>query len=144
MDDAAFRGSDLCSTIALRTPARRMLPIRADDRIATRDAWLARIPTSVRARIRGADIARKVAYATTQRRARLRVTVLGNPFSLIQDETARGNEARRLKHHLTKQASWRGPRIQGGEHRRPRQQEALAQIRPTDPALSPRHRLQAD
>ena len=53
MDEAAVRGPARCTPSARRAPARRGLPIRADDRLATRDAWLARIPTSVRARIRG-------------------------------------------------------------------------------------------
>jgi len=144
MDDAAFRGSDLCSTIALRTPARRMLPIPAGDRIATRDAWLARIPTSVRARIRRGGIARKVAYANARGRACPRVAVLGDPFPLLQDATVQGDEACRFVHHLTKQTMRRGPLIQGVEHRWSRQQDALAQIHTTDPALGPRYRLQAD
>ena len=144
IEEASFRGTDLCITIALRAPARRMLTILADDRIATLDAWLARIPTSVRARIRGGCIDMKVAYANALRRACPRVGVLVDPFHIIQDATARVNEARRLEQNLTKKTIRRWPLIKGVENLRPRQQEALAQIQTTYPALGQLHRLKED
>ena len=144
IDEAAFRGTARCIPSALRAPARRVLPIRADDRLAPRDAWWARIPTSVRARLRGGCLDMKVAYANALRRACPRGAVLVDPFHIIPDATARGEEARRLEQTLTQQTIRRGPRIQGVEHRRPRQPEALAPIQTTYPALGPRHRLKED
>ena len=144
LDEAAFRGTDRCIPIALRAPERRVLTIRADDRLATRDAWFARIPAAGRARIRGGGIDMKVAYAKALRRACPHVAVLVDPFPLIQDGTARVDAARRLEQTLTQHPIRRWPLIKGVEHLRPRQQEALAQIQTTYPALGPRHRLKED
>lgn len=48
---------------------------------------------------------------------------------------------RRVEQPLTKKMIRRGPLIKRIEHRRPRPQQALAQIQPIYPALGPRHRL---
>ena len=72
------------------------------------------------------------------------MALLVDPCPIIQDGTARVDEARRLEHSLTQQTIRRGPRIKDVEHRRPRQCEAVARIHATYPVLGPLHRLKED
>jgi transposase len=89
IDEASFRGTDWCITMALLAPERRLLTILADDRIATRDAWFARIPADVRARIQGVGIARTAAYRKAIQRGGPHTQVVRDPFHRVQDGTHR-------------------------------------------------------
>ncbi len=137
-------GTDRCLPIALRAPERRVLTIWADDRIATRDAWFARLPPDGRARIRGGGLAMQGAYRKAWQRAYPRVQVLVDPFRLVKEGTLpRRDGARRDKQTVTHTTLRRWPLVKGG-HRRPHQAEALATIPATDPALGALHRLKED
>ena len=144
VDEASFRGSDLCITMALLAPERRVLTILADDRIATLDAWFARIPADVRARIRGVCIDMKAAYRKAIQRGCPHAQVVLDPFHLVQDGTRRLDEVRRLEPEATGTPIRRWPLIKGVEHLRPRQAEALAAMQAAYPALGTLHRLKED
>ncbi len=144
IDEASFRGTDRCLTIALLAPERRVLTIWADDRIATWDAWFARIPPDGRARIRGGGIDMKGAYRQAIQRACPRAPVLVDPFHIVKEGTHRREEARRDEQDVAGASIRRWPLIKGVEHRRPDQAAALATIPATDPALGALHRLKED
>ena len=144
IDEASFRGTDLCITIALLAPERRVLTILADDRIATLDAWFARIPPDGRARIRGGCIDMKVAYRKAIQRACPRAQVLVDPFHIVKEGTHRLDEARRDEQDVAGTSIRRWPLIKGVEHRRPHPAAALATLPATYPALGALHRLKED
>ncbi len=143
-DDASFRGTDRCLPIALLAPERRVLTIWADDRIATRDAWFARLPPDGRARIRGGGIDMKVAYRQAIQRACSHAQVLVDPFHSVKEGTPRRDAARRDEQDVAGTSMRRWPLIKGVEHRRPHPAAALATIQATDPALGALHRLKED
>ena len=140
IDEASFRGPDLCITMALWAPARRLLTILADARLATLDGWFARIPADVRARIRGIGIDMTSAYRKAIPRACPHAQVVRDPVHLLQDGTRRLDEVRRLAPEATGRPLRRGPLLKGVEQRRPRQAEALAAIRHAYPTLGALHR----
>ena len=144
IDEASFRGTDLCITIALLAPERRVLTILANDRIATRDAWFARLPADVRTRSRGVCIDMNAAYRKAIQRACPHAHGVLDPFHLVQDGTHRLDEVRRLEQTATGTPIRRRPLLKGVEHLRPRQAEALAAIQATYPALGALHRLKED
>jgi len=144
IDAAAFRGTDLCITSALRAPARRVLTILANDRIATRDAWFARLPADVRARIRGVCLDMTAAYRKAIQRACPHAQVVLDPFHLVQDGTHRLDAVRRLEQTVTGTPIRRWPLLKGVEHLRLRQAEALAAIQHTYPTLGALPRLKEE
>ena len=144
IDEASFRGTDLCLPIALLAPERRVLTIWADDRIATLAAWFARIPPDGRARIRGGGIDMKAAYRKAIQRACSHAQVLVDPFHIVKDGTPRRDAARRDEQTVTHTSIRRWPRIKGVEHLRPHPAAALATIQATDPTLGALHRLKED
>ena len=101
--------------VAVRCPRPTRGPARGPPRAAG-GAW---ISASVRARIRGGCLGRKVAYANALRRACPRGAVRVAPFPIIQDGMAGMDEACRLEQTRTQKTSRRGLRIQGVENLRP-------------------------
>ena len=99
--EASLRGSALCLPVALLVPTQRVLTIRADDRIATWDAWWAGSRRGARPHP-GRVQRHEGRLREGMCRACPQGVMLADPFHIIQDATARVDAARRLEQTLTK------------------------------------------
>ena len=141
LDEHSFRGNDLCMTLALQAPERRLLTILADDRIRSLDAGFARIPAPVRARIRVGTCDLKAAYRKAFARWCPQIRVVADPFHLVKDANTRLDDCRRLEAQATGRPIPRWPLVKGQERLSARQAAALQAIRTAYPALGALHAL---
>jgi transposase len=144
IDEHSFRGPALLISGAVQPLARRVVTFLPDDRIRSLAAWLAQLPESVRARIRGTTTDLKRAYGQTVRRQCPAVQVLADPFHVIEDANHRLDEGRRLEQAESGQGIPRWPLRKAAERLTPRQQAQRDALLLRYPTLAALYRLKED
>ncbi|NMP23892.1 ISL3 family transposase [Sulfobacillus harzensis] len=142
VDEHSFRGTDLCITLAMQAPVRRLITVLTDDRIRTWDAWWQTVPASVRARVRVGTCDLKASYRKGfERWGSDQLRVVADPFHVVHDANRRLDDIRRLEQQETGHAIPRWPLVKAQERLTPRQAAALTRIRQQFPALGALHAL---
>ena len=141
VDEHSFRGMELCLTVCLRWPQRRLLTILPDDRQQTFEAWLKTLPEQVRQRIVAVTVDLKPNFIRIIARCCPNADLLPDPFHLIRDATSRVDAIRRIEQAEAKRPIPRWPVVKGEEKLNPRQQLQLEQICTQFPWIGHLHRL---
>lgn len=129
IDEHSFRGPDLMITVTCVCPERRLVAILRDDRSATLEGYLRRLPDSVKQRVVGVCVDMKPAWRKLVERALPQARLVLDPFHVIQDANRRLDEARRIEQEISRCQIPRWPLVKNEAQLSRRQAAQLAVIR---------------
>ncbi len=139
LDEHSFRRQEMVVTVTCVWPKRLVLTILPDDRVQTLEGYLRGLPVEIRARIRAVCVDLRQGWRRAIQRVLPGVTIVADPFHVLQDANRRVDEARRIEQEVTGCRIPRWPLVKNEEDLTPKQARQLAEIRQRHPQVGQFH-----